>query len=346
MQISPFSLILLASATLLCFCVSSSHGARNVSASKLIPCPLSANATTDINITLVSEALQSLYPQSRPTLAELSSVLVAAQAFLWAFPLVNTAPNFVRSGFGASTSTMNTFLWQRQPNNASFNTIVTPSTDFLYGPGFFDLTQGPVNITVPDTAGRYYVLQAMSMWGLTFGRIGFTVTGTRAGTYTLVSPDYTGPLLGAATTLQSPTNGVWILGRVAVINQNQTDIAIAGALLDGFVVSAPAVFSSPSFVSPVFETTTRAAGLWDVFVASPLTQQLAFWAAYSAMVPLNPPQPEMMDSLVSFAPAGVPDITDNIAGQVRTRVKTEEQSLCVVMQAGYQGWGATVNYRP
>jgi hypothetical protein len=33
----------------------------------------------------------------------------------------------------------------------------------LYGPGFLDLSHGPINITVPDTNGRYYVLQCMDM---------------------------------------------------------------------------------------------------------------------------------------------------------------------------------------
>jgi hypothetical protein len=90
-------------------------------------------------------------------------------------------------------------------------------------------------------------------WGLTFDRIGFTVDGTHKGTYTIVGPDYEGEL--SSTVLQAPTTGVWILGRIAVIYENSTDIAIANALMKEFNVSAPAGFTLDPLSSPIYETT-------------------------------------------------------------------------------------------
>ena len=58
---------------------------------------------------------------------------------------------------------MNSILWQTTPNTAGYDTIVSPNVNVLYGPGFLDLSHGPINITVPDTNGRYYVLQCMDM---------------------------------------------------------------------------------------------------------------------------------------------------------------------------------------
>ena len=49
---------------------------------------------------------------------------------------------------------------------------------------------------MPNTYGHYYVLQCMDYWGTTFARIGFTVDGTKAGTYTLVGPSYIGQASG------------------------------------------------------------------------------------------------------------------------------------------------------
>jgi hypothetical protein len=90
-------------------------------------------------------------------------------------------------------------------------------------------------------------------WGLTFDRIGFTVDGTQQGTYTIVGPGYQGEL--SSTVLQATTTGVWIMGRIAVIQGNSTDIAIANALIKEFDVSAPAGFTSEPSSSPIYETT-------------------------------------------------------------------------------------------
>lgn len=122
-------------------------------------------------------------------------------------------------------------------------------------------------------------------------------------TYTLVGPDSKAEI--NATTLQSPTNGVWIMGRMAVINQNETDIAIANELLKGISVSTEPQATSAPTNYPIFDTTVLAARLWDDFKAFPSSKQSSFWAAYSAMVPLNQPLPQMMSSLDSFSSLGV-----------------------------------------
>ena len=77
--------------------------------------------------------------------------------------------------------------------------------------------------------------------------------GTQKGTYTIVGPDYQGEL--STTILQAPTTGVWIMGRIAVIEGNSTDIAIADALIKEFHVLAPSGFTSEPSSSPIYETT-------------------------------------------------------------------------------------------
>ena len=69
----------------------------------------------------------------------------------------------VSTGFGVIPVTMNSILWLNTTSTAGHDYVVTPSVDMLYGPGFLDLSRGPINITVPDTNGRYYVLQCMDM---------------------------------------------------------------------------------------------------------------------------------------------------------------------------------------
>ncbi|GAX79121.1 hypothetical protein CEUSTIGMA_g6561.t1 [Chlamydomonas eustigma] len=212
-----------------------------------------------------------------PDLKRLS--IVATDAFLWSFPLVNTAPNFKNSI--ASISQMNQIQWNHVPNNASFNTIVSPNVNVLYGPRFLDLTSGSVQISVPNTSGRYYVLQCMDFWGFTFARIGFTVTGTEAGTFTLVGPSENATS-NSNTIFVVNTNGVWIMGRIAVINQNETDISIANELLSDFKVT---------WLGRNDEAAVK--------------HQQSYWDAYTSMVQYNAPLPSMEEDLELFKPLGI-----------------------------------------
>ena len=71
-------------------------------------------------------------------------------------------------------------------------------------------------IDVPDTGGRYYVIQLLDAYSNTFAYIGRRTTGTRPGSYALVPPGYTGPLPAGVRRIESPTNLVWLLGRTLV----------------------------------------------------------------------------------------------------------------------------------
>ena len=115
------------------------------------------------SIKFVKETLDKLHGprnghSTAPSLtdSELESIQLASQAFLWAFPLVVTAPNFVQNGFGATPLNMNKLLYQPTPINASVSSAITfPNVNVLYSSAFLDLTQGPVQISVPNTNGRY-----------------------------------------------------------------------------------------------------------------------------------------------------------------------------------------------
>ena len=67
---------------------------------------------------------------------------------------------------------MNTFSHARTFPPATFRGATHANFDTLYSVGWLDLTKEPVIISVPDTHGRYYLLQLLDMWTDSFGELG------------------------------------------------------------------------------------------------------------------------------------------------------------------------------
>ena len=121
-------------------------------------------------------------------------------------------------------------------------TVVSPNVDTTYTVGQINLSDGPRVVDVPDTSGRYYVLQFMDAYSNTFAYIGRRTTGTKPGSYVLVPPGYTGPLPAGVRRLQSPTNLIWLIGRTLV--KSQADLAPVVTLMGGFRLTALAAWNS------------------------------------------------------------------------------------------------------
>lgn len=79
--------------------------------------------------------------------------------------------------------------------------------------GWLDLTKEPVIISVPDTQGRYYLLQLLDMWTDTFAGVGKRTTGTGAGNFVVVGPGWEGDLPQGLQRINAPTPFVWVIGR-------------------------------------------------------------------------------------------------------------------------------------
>ena len=50
--------------------------------------------------------------------------------------------------------------------------MVRISVNSLWTHGFLDLQKEPMIVTIPDTKGRYIVMQAMNMWTDDFASVG------------------------------------------------------------------------------------------------------------------------------------------------------------------------------
>ena len=115
-------------------------------------------------------------------------------------------------------------------------TVVLPNHDTTYTVGRLQLADGARVLDVPNTAGRYYVIQLLDAYSNTFAYVGRRTTGTRAGSYAIVPPGFKGSLPAGVKRIQSPTNLVWVLGRTLV--SDQADMPAVAALMGGYRVTA------------------------------------------------------------------------------------------------------------
>jgi hypothetical protein len=131
---------------------------------------------------------------------------IAERAYIYAYPLV------MMEATGAAMP-LNHLTHVAQFPDANFRLIVRPNADTLYSTAWLDVSKEPMLLHVPDSGGRFYLLQFMDAWTETFADPGKRTTGTREAWYAIVGPGWSGKLPEHVTRLDAPTNHVWLLGR-------------------------------------------------------------------------------------------------------------------------------------
>ena len=163
--------------------------------------------------------------------------VLSTQAFIYGFPLVfnlDQVARFVTTGVGANAAaSFNQFSHARTLAGPA-DTFVTINNDTLYSMAQIDVGVGPVRLRVPDTAGRYYVLQFVDAWTDNFAYIGHRATGTSAGEFLLVPPGWSGEAPPDTTVIELPTRLGSIVGRWACSGPD--DLAVVHALQDATVL--------------------------------------------------------------------------------------------------------------
>lgn len=143
---------------------------------------------------------------------------IAREAYAFLFPVVLmdvtrrvtlSVPAGARPGFGPA----NAFTHMEAFPPGDFKEVVRPNFDTLYSIAWLDLADGPVVVSAPDTAGRYYMLPMLDMWTDVFAVVGSRTTGTGEGHFSVVPPGWAGEIPSGTTRIEAPTPWVWIVGR-------------------------------------------------------------------------------------------------------------------------------------
>ena len=162
-------------------------------------------------------------------------VTLAADAFIYGFPLVydlSEIERFTRVGMGSlAPAPLNAFSHATALAGPK-DTFVSINNDTVYSIANVDVSGGPVRLDVPDSAGRYYVLQFVDAWTNNFAYVGRRATGTGAGSFLLVGPDWAGEEPNA---IRFPTALASIVGRWAV--DGDEDLPAVARLQKGLVLT-------------------------------------------------------------------------------------------------------------
>lgn len=143
---------------------------------------------------------------------------IAMEAYIYAYPLVlmevtRRVFTNVAQPDASGRAPSNRFGHRQTFPDASFTDVVRPNADTLYSMLWFDVSKEPLMIHVPESQGRFYLLQMMDMWSDVFASPGTRTTGSGAMTFALRGPKWMGPIPRGAVEIRSPTEQGWILGR-------------------------------------------------------------------------------------------------------------------------------------
>ncbi len=237
---------------------------------------------------------------------------IALQACIYCWPLfemqrmraatsARKAPalGFAGDGPDSLQRWCNLLTAERALLTAGKSRVVMPNNDTLYLNAWFDLSQGPLVLTVPDTGPRYYVLGFLDFYTNPFAHVGTRTTGNRAGCILLSGPGWNGEVpescRGPGRHVRSATPWVWMIGRILV--DGPEDVAAVNALQDRFTLQ-----TLPDWQAGRASPPQR----FDAGFAprAPFTVE-RFLAMVNAALEYNPPPAQDATLVAQFAQVGI-----------------------------------------
>jgi len=121
---------------------------------------------------------------------------IAKAGFVYGLPIVMNYSvmyaSAVDSNSGQFKASFNQIKHEAHVYTYRDTTVVTPNSDTPYSTAWLDLRAEPIVLSVPAVKDRYYSVQLTDGNLFNFGYIGSRATGTDAGDYLVVGPDWDG----------------------------------------------------------------------------------------------------------------------------------------------------------
>jgi hypothetical protein len=213
--------------------------------------------------------------------------------------------------------------------NPSARAVVLPNNDTTYTTGRLDLSGGPVVLDVPDTAGRYYVVQLLDAYSNTLAYVGRRTTGTRSGSFAITPPGFRGALPSGVRRIESPTGRVWVLGRTLV--GRAAELPAVTELMRGYRVTGLAAWTAGMPQAPAVLPN------FPPLPPTPLPTGTEFFATLRQILTSNPPPARDACALRAFARIG-PGIAQSAVREGERVVRRAEQRANRYSAGRNNGW--------
>ena len=222
-----------------------------------------------------------------------SAVAAAVDAYIYGYPLVlldvtrRQLTNVATAG--GSRAPMGQLLRLRSYPAVDDHSVAAPNADTLYTYAWLDLGKEPMVVSIPDMADRYFMMPMLSGWSDVFQSPGTRTTGQRPQTYAITGPRWSGRFPAGVTECRSPTDIVWLLGRIYCTGTAE-DYAKVHALQDAMSLAPLSHYGKsyrplPSRIDP------------SVDMRTPPVQQVnalgvrEYFSHLAKLMKTNPPQP-------------------------------------------------------
>ena len=256
---------------------------------------------------------------------------LATDAYIYGYPLVTMEmTRRVITNVAGPVGTrgpMGQIIKLREYPNASFKDVTAPNADTLYTSAFFDVGKEPWVLSIPDMNGRYALFPMLDGWTTVFQVPGKRTTGTGAQTYAVTGPGWKGTLPAGVKEYKSPTNIVWLLGRIYCTGTPE-DYAEVHRLQDEFNLVPLSSYGKPytppaGTVDPSTDMKTAVREQVNRMDAA------AYFTLLCKLMKDNPPAAADAPQLAKFASIGI------VPGQDFDAAKLKADFLKRVPQVGF-----------
>ncbi|MFO1152472.1 MAG: DUF1254 domain-containing protein [Rhodospirillales bacterium] len=236
---------------------------------------------------------------------------LATDAYIYGYPLVTMEmTRRVMTNVAAPVGTrapMGQLIKLREYPTSAFRDVTAPNADTLYTTAFFDVGKEPWVLSIPDMKDRYFLMPLLDGWTTVFEAPGKRTTGTAAQTFAITGPGWKGSLPAGITQYSSPTNIVWLLGRIYCTGTPE-DYAAVHALQDAVGLVPLSAYGKPytppaGKVDPAIDMKTAVRDQVNRMDA------VAYFTLLAQLMKTNPPAPADAPALAKFAKIGL------VAGQ-------------------------------
>jgi hypothetical protein len=239
------------------------------------------------------------------TLGEVRAM--AEEAYIYGYPLVlmgvteKVMTNVPAPGAGRAP--LNQFVHLRAFPTPESKDVVRPNADTLDSIAWLDLSRGPLVLHMPDTRGRYYLMQMLDAWTNVFATVGKRSTGTQAGDFAITAPGWQGSLPPGVQEIHAPTDLAWIIGRIQT--NGPADFTAVNALQNQITLMPLSAYGKP--YSPPREVPV----VPGVDMQTPPVTQVArmlaatFFPTLAQLMKTNPPSPLDAPVLIKCAAIGL-----------------------------------------